>query len=290
MRERSYWKAALPLLTLAAMLLGPANLAQGPAAPATIPSTLAHAASRNVIIIGFVGGFVNPDDTRHPEVQFAAYLRDRYHTVHAEVFGNHHGEKALREVVRILDSNHDGVLSPLEKECATIILYGHSWGATETVAFAHELEQLGVPVALTIQIDTIAKPGHKALPVSPNVASAINFYQTKGPLHGAREIVAEDPARTKILGNIRMTYQDRPINCDNYSWVARVFTKSHYEIENDLAIWDKAASLIESQLSGIASIAQALPPSESPFFKDIRNGTQAYEAAPFQTARATTGK
>src|ERR1700735_1685529 len=31
-----------------------------------------------VIIIGFVGGFVSQDDAKHPEVQFAVYLRHRY--------------------------------------------------------------------------------------------------------------------------------------------------------------------------------------------------------------------
>jgi hypothetical protein len=84
--------------------------------------------TRNVIIIGFVGGFVSRDDTKHPEVQFAAYLRDRYPTIHAEVFGNHHGRKALHQVIRLLDTDHDGVLSSIEKEQATIIIYGHSWG------------------------------------------------------------------------------------------------------------------------------------------------------------------
>src|ERR1700731_2510763 len=134
---------------------------------------------RNVIIIGFVGGFVSRNDTKHPEVQFAAYLRDRYPLIHAEVFGNHHGRKALHEVVRLLDTNHDGVLSSAEKKQSTIIIYGHSWGATETVAFARQLGRMDIPVALTIQIDTIAKPGHRASAISPNVASAINFYQTK---------------------------------------------------------------------------------------------------------------
>jgi pimeloyl-ACP methyl ester carboxylesterase len=208
------------------------------------------------------------------------------------VFGNHNGRKAVHQVVRILDTDHDGALSRLEKEWATIIIYGHSWGATETVEFARKLEQLGVPVALTIQIDTIGKPGHKAFPVPPNVASAINFYQTRGPLHGAPEIVAADPAQTKIIGNFRMTYEDRPINCNNYRWYARVFNKPHHEIENDLRVWDEAALLIDSDLSGTASTDQSLSPSESPFFKDLRRGSQAYgtETPLFEFSRETTDK
>ncbi len=238
------------------------------------PTTVIAPTPRNVIIIGFVGGFVSRDDTKHPEVQFAAYLRDRYPTIHAEVFGNHHGGKALHQVVRLLDTDHDGVLSSIEKERATIIIYGHSWGATETVEFARELDQLGIPVALTIQIDTIAKPGHKASAVPSNVASAINFYQSEGPLHGAPEIVAANPARTKIMGNIHMTYEDRPINCDNYSWYSRTLNKPHHKIENDFRVWDELSSLINSDLPGTPSIVQAPSPSDSPFFKYLRVGFQ----------------
>jgi hypothetical protein len=247
--------------------------------PATAP------ANRNVIIIGFVGGFVSRNDTKHPEVQFAAYLRDRYPTSHAEVFGNHHSRKALHQVVSLLDTDHDGILSPIERQQATIILYGHSWGATETIAFARELGQIEVPVALTIQIDMIAKFGHKESAISPNVASAINFYQTKGPLHGAPEIVAVDAERTRILANIRMTYENRPINCDNYSWHSRTFNKGHHEIENDLRVWDELASLIDADLVGTPSIANAPSPSRSPFFAYLRRGVQAEGT---QTARLET--
>jgi pimeloyl-ACP methyl ester carboxylesterase len=238
-------------------------------------SGLTSSASRNVIVVGFVGGFVKRDDATHPEVQFAAYLRDRYPAIHAEVFGNHHGQKALDQVVRLLDTDHDGSLTSLEKERATIILYGHSWGASETVMFARKLGEMGIPVVLTIQIDTIAKPGHRGFMVPPNVANAINFYQTGGPLHGRPEIVPADPERTKIIGNFRMTYEDRPINCDNYSWYARVLNKPHHEIENDLRVWDEAASLVDSDLSGTTSIVETPSPSSSPFFKYLRRGFQA---------------
>jgi hypothetical protein len=240
-----------------------------------VRSTMLGPATRNVIIIGFVGGFVSRNDTKHPEVQFASYLRDRYPSIHADVFGNHHGQKALQQVIRLLDTNNDGTLSPLEKEQATVIIYGHSWGATETVEFARDLGRMGIPVALTIQVDTIGKPGHKVSTISPNVASAINFYQAKGPLHGQPEITAADPAHTKILGNILMTYEGRPINCDNYSWYSRTLNKPHHLIENDFRVWDQLASLINTDLPNTPSIAQAPPPSQSPYFKYLRRGFQA---------------
>jgi pimeloyl-ACP methyl ester carboxylesterase len=264
------------LVAFTAIVLMKAGIAQGQEASLReVNSAIATPAIRNVIVVGFVGGFVSTSDTKHPEVQFAAYLRDRYPLIHAEVFGNHHGRKALHQVERLLDTDHDGIISSTEKERSTIIIYGHSWGATETVAFANKLGQMDIPVALTVQIDTIAKPGHKASPISPNVTSAINFYQTRGPLHGAPEIVAFDPDRTTVLGNIRMTYEDRPINCDNYSWYSRTLNKPHHEIENDFRVWDQIAVLIDSDLPGAVSIANAPPPSRSPYFKYLRRGFQA---------------
>jgi pimeloyl-ACP methyl ester carboxylesterase len=277
MKDRSHRKLTTLISVLTAMVLVAPCIVDGQEAiVGEARSAMILPAARNVIIIGFVGGFVSRNDTKHPEVQFAAYLRDRYPSIHAEVFGNHHGRMALDNVIRLLDTNHDGVLSSLEKEKATVIIYGHSWGATETVEFARELNEIGVPVALTIQVDTIGKPGHKVSAISPNVATAINFYQTKGPLHGQREIVAADPTRTKILGNIRMSYEDHPINCDNYSWYSRTFNKSHHEIENDFRVWDELASLINTDLPGTTSIVPAPPPSASPFFQYLRRGFQAH--------------
>jgi len=89
-----YWKFFV-LLVLTTMVVGAASIAQAQEVSLRErPSAVAAPAIRNVIVIGFVGGFVSPGDTKHPEVQFAAYLHDRYPLIHAEVFGNHHGRKA----------------------------------------------------------------------------------------------------------------------------------------------------------------------------------------------------
>jgi len=231
------------------------------------PAT-ANSAVQKTIIIGFVGGFVKHDNAKHPEVQFAAYLRERYpSTIHAEVFSNHDGHKALRQVLRLLNADGEGTPTTTEKEQARIIIYGHSWGASETAAFARELGQKGIPVLLTIQVDIIAKPGQKGSTIPPNVANAVNFYQPRGLLHGRPRIVAADPARTRIIGNFRMNYEGHHINCDNYPWFARTFNKPHHEIENDPRVWDQAASLIDSELSDPTSRAQASSPSASSLFK-----------------------
>ncbi len=204
---------------------------------------------RNAIVIGFVGGFVKPDDTTHPEVQFAVYLRERYGgAIQVEVFTNHEGKKALSEVLRLLGSDRDGKLAASQKERANIIIFGHSWGASEAVTLARELGRRGVPVLLTIQVDSVAKLGEKDSKIPPNVYNAVNFYQTKGILRGCSKIRAVDPSRTKILGNYHMTPENSEISHDRYPWLVRIFAKPHIQLENDPRVWDSIATLIDSEL------------------------------------------
>jgi hypothetical protein len=201
------------------------------------------------IVIGFLGGFARADDLKHPEVLFAAYLREHYSpALHAQIFSNHDEQGALEYVTRLLDQDHDGLLSDEERRSARIIIYGHSWGASQTTAFARDLDRRGIPVLLTVQLDIITKPGQKPTVIPANVASAINFYQSQGPLQGRPKIVASDPARTAIIGNFKMAYSDAPVNCGNYPWFVRTFNKPHHEIENDARLWDKVASLIAAEV------------------------------------------
>jgi hypothetical protein len=294
MRKRRNWKIILLTFALAITVIGGTCIAGAQEVePARALTSFTDPSTRKVIIIGFVGGFVSPDDTKHPEVQFAAYLRDRYPFVHAEVFGNHHGKKALNWLSHLLDTEHNDSITTAEREQATIILYGHSWGAFEIVSFAQQLKKMNIPVTLTIQVDTINKPGRKVSAIPDNVASAINFYQTHGPLHGVPAIVAANPAQTRIIGNIPMTYDDRPINCNNYSWYSRLFNKPHHEIENDLRVWDEAGMLINSSLSNKTLIVETQSPSNSRFFKYLRRGVQAdiaSTAPPFEISSAPETK
>jgi len=229
-----------------------------PAASEALQLTCQHAPVRSmsstltqVIVIGFAGGFVKPDDLRHPEVLFASYIRDHFGSeVHAQIFSNHDARDALSYAQRLLDTDRDGTLSNAERKNARIIIYGHSWGASETVAFARDLERLAIPVLLTIQLDIISKPGQKPTLIPRNVANAINLYQSEGALRGRPTITAVDPTMTTILGNIRMEYHRSPVNCGNYNWFVRTFNKPHHEIENDPRVWEQAASLIDAEVSG----------------------------------------
>jgi pimeloyl-ACP methyl ester carboxylesterase len=201
------------------------------------------------IVIGFVGGFVRHDNFVHSVVQLAAHLREDYREiVYAQVFENRHRENAHGQILRLLDANHDGNLSVEEKQNARIIVYGHSWGASETVTLARELERDGIPVLLTIQVDSVKKIGQEDSVIPANVARAANFYQPRGLLRGRSAIRAADAARTRIIGNFRSDYKTRRIRCDGYPRFARVLTKPHIEIECDPSVWSQVESLIRSEL------------------------------------------
>lgn len=230
----------------------------------SIPTVPPVAVSRTpaVIVIGFVGGFVRHDDRVHAEVQLADRLREEYGSSAAvQLFENHRGEDARKSVLRLLDANRTGNLSPEEKQNARVIIFGHSWGASETVELARKLGKDGIPVLLTIQVDSVSKPGENDSLIPANVAQAANFYQLDGFLHGKSEIRAADPQRTRILGNFRSDYKSKPFTCGQYPWYDRAFMKTHIQIECDPAVWNQVESLIRANLSFEARIPSSSDPA-----------------------------
>ena len=213
--------------------------------PAATPTSPAPRA----IVIGFVGGFVRHDDRVHTEVQLADRLREEFSSdVTVQLFENHRGKDALQSVLRLLRAGKDGKLSREEKQRARIIIFGHSWGASETVELARQLGSDGIPVVLTIQVDSVGKIGENDSVIPANVAQAVNFYQTDGLLHGTTGIRAADPSRTRILGNFRSEYKSKPLSCGQYPWYDRAFMKPHIQIECDPDVWGKVESLIRTNL------------------------------------------
>jgi pimeloyl-ACP methyl ester carboxylesterase len=173
------------------------------------------------------------------------------------MFENHRGQEAHQAILRRLHANRDGALSSEEKHNARIIIFGHSWGASETVELARQLEKDGIPVILTIQVDSVSKLGQNDAVIPANVLQAVNFYQLDGLLHGQPQIRAANPARTRILGNFRSGYKTKPFSCGPYPWWDRLIMKPHIQIERDPAVWNQVESLIRSNLSLEARLPQS---------------------------------
>ncbi len=224
-------------------------LASGEASSTPNATPAGASSSQPVVVIGFVGGYVRHDDRVHTEVQLVKRLREEYSSgAFVQTFENHRGKDALQAVLRELGARSDGKLSPEEKQNARIIIFGHSWGASETVELARQLEKDGIPVLLTIQVDSVSKRGEDDAVIPANVSQAVNFYQLDGLLHGQPQIRAANPARTRILGNFRSDYKAKPLTCGQYPWWDRLFMKPHIQIECDPSVWNQVESLIRANL------------------------------------------
>jgi len=212
------------------------------------------------IVAGFVGGFVKPDDSRHAPVQLAQRIRrSAPKGTYVQVFENHHRKEAYRTILGLLDRNHDGVLSDEEKAEARIILFGHSWGAASAVLLARDLSRAGIPVALTVQVDSVAKLWQNDRVIPGNVAAAANFYQHHGIVRGRPEITAADPSRTKILGNYRFDYRKEPARCEELPWADRTFTPGHAQSECDPILWSQVEALVRQRIDAQPGVVAANP-------------------------------
>jgi len=221
------------------------------------------------MVIGFVGGFVRHDNLHHGPVQLAQRIRRTLpQSTHVEVFENRHRARAHAAILRLLDTNHDGVLSDEEKSRARIVLFGHSWGGAAVVLLARELRQEHIPVLLTVQVDSVEKFWRDDSVIPDNVAEAVNFYQPHGLLHGRPQITAADQSKTEILGNFRTDYRKDPVQCPEASWSDHFFTPGHMQCECDPRVWSRIEDMVRQRLAG-----QDLASSSGPKPREIQEAS-----------------
>lgn len=200
----------------------------------------------STLVIGFLGGFERWNDEHRNVRKLALKLRER-RGVFAETISNRNRQVALELVRMAFDATRDGVLDPEERASARIVLYGQSLGGAAAIATARDLAEMGIPVLLTIQVDSV---GFHDQVVPPNVLAAANFYQ-HDPLtiHGRRNICAADPQKTRILGNFGASYPLHPLKETDTSWVRRTLGGSHAKLELDPRIWNQVGQLITDAIS-----------------------------------------
>jgi len=237
------------------------------------------AGTDDVIVVGFLGGFVHRNDRHHPEIQLIQQLRQEYSTDnYFGLFENSKIDEAHSEILRHLRLRDAKSPAERNQRVPRIILFGHSWGASAVVRLARQLNRDGIPVALTIQVDSVAKPFSNDRVIPPNVMQAVNFYQTHSLIHGRSEIVAADTHGTKILGNVRVDYKTEPAPCRNFTWYSRVFTKGHIEIECDPELWLQVKTLISGYLPNTSEAQNEAEPNDARIQVPISEGKSSRTA------------
>jgi hypothetical protein len=225
------------------------------------------------IVVGFLGGFVRHDEPHHPEVQMIEDLRQEYpKEVYFGLFENRKVEVAYKTILALLGTDEKDALSGKKKRRASIVLFGHSWGASAVVSLSRKLERAGIPVTLTIQIDSVAKPFQNDWLIPVNVLEAVNYYQAHGLIRGRQRIVPADPAHTTILGNFLWEYKGEPAECHGFSWRGRLLSRGHTQIECDHKMWLQVKTLLGSHLRG-QSLTQ--PDAGDPPFNPSGNDRDA---------------
>ena len=214
----------------------------------TTPTPLAPGST---LVIGFLGGYDRWDDEHRSVRQLVLKLRQRPN-VYAESISNHHRALALKLLRQALDTNHNNRLDPDEIANSRIILFGQSWGGAAAIALARDLQRMGIPVLLTVQIDSVGV--HDDL-IPSNVRAAANFYQHDPftTIHGRSQIRAADPSRTMILGNFQSSYVFRSVDESNATKARQVFGGSHTKLELDPVVWSRVEQYISD------AIARRLP-------------------------------
>jgi len=201
----------------------------------------------SLLIVGFLGGWEDWDHPQRSVRQLALRLRESLPAnVYIETADNHSRTTVRKFIREALDTNGDGRLGREEAGRAQIICYGQSFGGAACVYLARELERWGVPMRMTVQVDSVGRRDER---IPANVRRAVNLYQRDpGPIRGQAEIRAADPKRTSILGNFRHTYLFRNIDLSNYPRAARRFGISHWKMDNDPLVWAEVEGFLRAEV------------------------------------------
>lgn len=186
------------------------------------------------LILGIVGGWERWDAPQRGVRKTALELRAmRLPGVYVETVENHKLDLATELIARAFPSD--------APHHARIILYGHSFGGMSAVRFARDLEAKGIPVLLLILVDAVGRNR----PIPPNVHAAANYYQRDScPVCGPKQIRAQDPARTRILGSFGYSYRRQPVDIHSEPWVRRFFVRGHEMLEFDPSMWSAVKTMI----------------------------------------------
>jgi hypothetical protein len=202
----------------------------------------------DTLVLGFMGGRESWDNEKRGVRKLALRLRSKnLPGVHVETVENKKRRLALELIRGAFDRDRDGRLDERERASARLIVYGQSFGGAAVVKLARQLEAMGVPVLLTVQVDSVGR-GDKVIP--PNVRRAANLFQRDGLIiKGERQIRAEDPNKTAVVGNFKFDYEGKKVDLSEVSWLKRLFQAAHTKMDHDPEVWALVERLVLEAVS-----------------------------------------
>jgi pimeloyl-ACP methyl ester carboxylesterase len=241
---------------LAALLIWPAPAWTQHRKDFTTPTPLAPGST---LIVGFLGGIERWSDENRPVVQLAERLRAlELPGVYVEVAEHAHRGDVLKLIEDASGRDSKGRCTKQGCRDLRIILYGHSMGGAATVKLARELKKRDLPVALTVQVDSV---GASDDVIPANVAHAANLYQHDSwMLHGRTRIRAEDPAKTQILANLRYSYDGKWVDLSEATLPEQAMHSRHTQMEFDPQVWNRVEDYILDELHRAGIPGAPAPP------------------------------
>jgi hypothetical protein len=196
-----------------------------------------------ILVLGFMGGREPWDNDKRSVRKLTLKLRSMNDpAICVETVENKKRSLAIELINNAFDRNLDDKLDAHERSAVRLILYGQSFGGAAVVKLARQLKRMDVPIALTVQVDSV---GRNDSIIPSNVARAANLFQRDGWfIKGEPEIRAEDPKKTLIIGNFEFEYSNKKIDISGVSIMKKAFRVAHTKMEYDQQVWDRVESLI----------------------------------------------
>ena len=219
MHSRKHWHKsailkALALTFLVSTVAMPIRALPFSSARFSTEATVAGGHSCRILYAGFVGAMESSNRKGSGVVQIRDVLRgSAYPDVCSESFIPLSWESCRNWILRQFPA-HSGPYTQAEIDQAPrIILLGHSTGGWAMLKVARDLRDKGIPVELTVQLDSV---GITDYTVPSNVKmSAIFHARDLLMLLTTKNIRMEDPQRTKLVANVLVKNASHlSITCD----------------------------------------------------------------------------
>ncbi len=168
---------------------------------ANSPAEVQRDANCRIVYLGFVGALEPAQNKSSGVVQIGKTLRGiGFPDVCAKTFSPYVWGDGLEWLLKRFPS-HSGVLNAEELRSAPkVVLVGHSMGGWAMMSVARKLNDRGIPVELTIQVDSVGITDY-TLPRNVRYAAIFHAHDVLTPLTTKR-LRVEDPDHTTVVANV----------------------------------------------------------------------------------------